>query len=97
MGGAGQEHQLSDAWLLDLGAPQLCWAASAGAAATPARAWHTAHMLPTEQVCPAVLLAAHCLPACSVCLLFGCALAGPRHSLLHQLQKLCQCHVNVCK
>ena len=51
MGGAGKETQLGDAWVMKLGTVDVSWAPLPGACPTPARAWHSAHMLQTDQVC----------------------------------------------
>lgn len=51
MGGAGKETQLGDAWVMKLGTGDVSWAPLPGACPNPARAWHSAHMLQTDQVC----------------------------------------------
>lgn len=50
MGGAGKEGQLADAWVMSLGAAHISWAPQPGAALNPGKAWHSAHMLQTDQV-----------------------------------------------
>lgn len=50
IGGAANKQQLTDAWMLNMGAANLSWAPHTGAALNSGRAWHSAHMLQTNQV-----------------------------------------------
>ena len=48
LGGADDDGQLADAWVLDVGA--TAWAKLPDAALPAVRAWHSAQMVQTEQV-----------------------------------------------
>lgn len=54
VGGADNEGQRSDAWLLDVGQPG--WSRRASADLPAARAWHSAYLLSPEQVLHTLLI-----------------------------------------